>query len=204
MLRWLLLCVWVAPAWANNDVQLWPAATIVVSNDHVALTGDGVLQVTDDVSHPSAFLLRGMVAYRPSESWSIGGGYTVVISDIGVEQRIVEEVMYRASRSNLTLTSRSRMEQRLCTCGTGVATRLRQLVRVDVPRARLVGWTEAFLALDGTEWSGRSGLSAILTFIGPRISLSNAIALEPGYLNFTSFDPFVTRHIAAVFAVAKF
>ncbi|WP_238260964.1 DUF2490 domain-containing protein, partial [Methylobacterium mesophilicum] len=76
-----------------------------------------------------------------------------------------------------------------------VGFRLRENLRFAVPLTQAttsvaaLGWTEAFLALNDTDWGARAGFDRIRTFVGLEVPIGGRSTVEIGYLNQTASAP---------------
>lgn len=201
----------------HSDVQAWPSLTVVVPvADGLDLRADAVLQLTDDASHLGRQLYRAVLLARLDDDLSIGGGYTWTRIDPGaapaqVEHRAVQDIVFRkaVAPGGLTLALRTRLETRVREGRDGVAWRLRQLTRLELPvtsgGVRAVAWNEYFHGFNTTEWSGPAGSALMLNFVGVQVPAGRRIVVEPGYLNLTGFDAGrnSVRHVASVTVVLR-
>ncbi len=209
-----------APALAGateDDAQIWTALNASADLDtHVVLTIEGQVRLTDDASR------LGQYVIRPSIGWKLNGtttatlGYAHVHTDpIGPtesdEHRAWQQLSYRVigDGKSVTVTGRSRLEQRWVEGASDMGWRYRQQLRLTAPLAgkvRAVAWTEAFISLDDTSWGQRSGLDRWRNSIGIAAPLNSAISVEPGYINQWVPRPGQDRihHIANLSLSAKF
>ncbi|EJL33413.1 DUF2490 domain-containing protein [Novosphingobium sp. AP12] len=200
----------------HGDSQVWidPKVTVGLT-DKLDFSAEALLELTDDASRTGLLLIRPTLTYRLTNRFSIGGGYTYLATDDHVgsdfhEHRIVEEatVLTTDDFNKPVLTLRTRLEERFREGEREMGLRVRGLARVDVPiggSRRLVGWSEVFVGLNSTVWSGQSGPGQLISFAGVHLPLSGKLSVEPGYINQTIFDPGRNRvrHAFAVFLNAK-
>src|SRR5262245_56448179 len=194
----------------------WASVFVAVPiGDRLEARADGLLQVTNDVSWVGWQLTRVIIVRTLNDHLTVGGGYTWFRIGNGgggdsVEHRAVQELDVRMPirTDTLVISLRTRLEERRREQQPGTAFRLRQQARLDVQLdtrgVRAVAWNEYFVSINGTEWSGRSGPSFMLNFVGIHVPLTQRTAIEPGYLNQTIFvarrNPIL--HVAALFITA--
>lgn len=188
----LLLAV---PAHATNeDMHVWGAATATITlSDKTVLWLEGQTRFYDDASRLGQALIRPGVGYKLGATETVFIGYAYVNTDQTTtpdtrEHRVWQQFSFRAAGDGkgVTLTGRSRFEQRFMEGSGDMGLRVRQMLRLTAPltgKARLVGWGEAFVALDDTAWGQRSGFDRLRSFAGVTVPLGKSLALEPGYLN---------------------
>ena len=206
-------CATAAAQTPPTDIQFWPSISVIAPISHRwEVRGDGLLQVTENVSRVSRELARVVVIGKVNERLAAGGGYTWTRVDDGegrqsVEHRAVQEIDLRITGGTnaVIVSSRTRLEERRREKEPAMAVRLRQQTRLDLPlgsRAiRAVVWNEYFYAINATDWSGRSGSRLMLNFAGIHIPIARKIAMEPGYLNQTGFvaGRNQLQHVVALF-----
>lgn len=202
---------------AVEDTQIWGAANVTVDvSKRVAIVVEGQARFTDDASRLGQSLLRPSIGYRlgPNTMASIGYAY-VATNPVGPassdEHRAWQQIAFRVAGDGkgLTLTGRTRVEQRWVEGRDDMGWRFRQQLRATAPltgKARAVVWSEAFLSLDDTSWGQRSGLDRWRNSAGVSIPVSKVVTLEPGYINQWVVAPGPDRihHIANVSMSARF
>lgn len=148
----------------------------------------------DEGQHFDQLILRPSVFYKLSPKASVWLGYDTVITDppgqsSQRENRLWEQFQYQFDAlSEVTFTSRTRMEQRRREDFQDVGHRLRQMVRATTPsqlHAQLswVAFDELFINLNQTEWGARRGIDQNRLFIGANWKLSDFSNVETGYLH---------------------
>ena len=178
---------------AEEDANIWLAQTATAD-----LGGDAVLwleaqeRFTNDASRLGQFLLRPAVGYKLDKTTTAYVGYGYVMSDpVGPaktnEHRIFQQLSFRllGDGKGVTVTGRTRFEQRWLEEQAGTGWRLRQQVRITAPlsgKVRAVAWTEPFIGLNETPFQ-RDGLGLWRNFVGVSLPLGKALTVEPGYLN---------------------
>lgn len=178
---------------AEEDANIWLAQTA-----NINLGGDAVLwleaqeRFTNDASRLGQFLVRPAIGYKLDKTTTVFLGYAYVMTDpVGPakthEHRIFQQLSFRVfgDGKGVTLTGRTRLEQRMFENQDGTGWRLRQQVRLTAPLAgkvRAVAWTEPFIGLNETAFQ-RDGLGLWRNFAGVTIPVGKKFTLEPGYLN---------------------
>lgn len=178
----------------EEDSQLWGA--LVVSTDStepLSFTTEAHARWTDDVHQLGVRLIRPSLSwtFRPGRSAAFGYAWVHLDPAAGNavdEHRLWQQLALRLSdpASSVTIDSRTRLEQRWLDRDGEVGQRLRQQLRVTAPLVntlKAVAWTEAFVALDSTDWGQRRGLERWRNFLGIQFPLGEGVALETGYLN---------------------
>jgi Protein of unknown function (DUF2490) len=84
-----------------------------------------------------------------------------------------------------TLTARTRLEQRMFETRNITGWRARQMLRYVVPvssktKAGVAFATEAFVALNSTDWGARAGLDQWRNFVGVNVPLAKGVTIETG------------------------
>lgn len=182
-------------AWAQSeDFQSWNAAllTIPTKNERISVVIDTQARFSDDASHLGQTLFRPSVAYKLDKTTSVSFGYAYFNTDpIGPaqseEHRLWQQAAYTLLKTEdgLTITGRSRLEQRVLKGSDGIAHRLRQQVRITKPIAKNitgVAWSEAFIGLNETSWGQKKGYDRWRNFVGVSIPLGKSMTVEPGYM----------------------
>lgn len=205
----LLPSAMAAQANPIEDTQNWSAifATGKLEAVHTKarywLEGQG--RFGGDVSRFNQGILRPGLGWALSDRVTLWGGYAWIPTDPpGVgngtsEHRLWQQVLWVTPLplGSLTLTSRTRLEQRWFEHAADAGWRLRQFTKLTHPIAlggRIYAslWDEVFIALDDTDWGARAGLDQNRGFAGIGVRFSPAVALEAGYLN-----QYVFRHSRA-------
>ncbi len=178
---------------AEEDANIWIAQTATVD-----LGGDAVLwleaqeRFTDDASRLGQLLVRPAVGYKLDKSTTVFVGYAYVMTDpVGPakthEHRIFQQLSFRllGDGKGVTVTGRTRLEQRMLEGRDGTGWRLRQQLRLTAPlsgKVRAVAWTEPFIGFNETSFQ-RGGLGLWRNFAGVAIPAGKSFTIEPGYLN---------------------
>ncbi len=207
-----------APAQAaDEDGQIWTALN--ASTDlgaRTVLTLEGQLRVTDDASRLGQVLVRPSIGLKLDETTTASIGYAYVRTDpVGPaesdEHRLWQQLSFRIAGDGkgITVTGRSRLEQRWVEGAPDMGWRFRQQVRLTAPlsgKVRAVGWSEAFINLDDTSWGQNAGLDRWRNSIGLSVPLNSAVSIEPGYINQWVNRPSrdLVHHIGNVTISARF
>ncbi|MEZ4364866.1 MAG: DUF2490 domain-containing protein [Kofleriaceae bacterium] len=209
----------VAPARAETDrqLQLWDALSITgdLAPDQrgLAVWFDGHLRRGDT---GAVTIIRPGLGYRLSKAWSVWAGYGWIPTfseggDRRDEHRGWQQAIGSTKLGPVSVSSRTRFEQRLGEGGDDVGLRLRQWVRASwTPTGSPVGlvvWDELFVALGDTDWGQAAGFDQNRAFAGVALPVGDSGRLEVGYL-FANVDRAVDVHIHALatslsFALAR-
>ena len=207
----LALLVAPVPAHAEEDAQVWLAAVVQGRvKQEVIFHLEAQPRITDDAQRLGQLLLRGAIGVQIGKRSSILSGYSFIRTDpidrpLTSEHRLWQQLMVPLTPpgSRLTITSRTRLEERFVEGFGGVGWRLRQQIRLqhrlgNKSQVSAVLWSEPFYSLNTADWGQRAGWDQVRTFAGVAIPVSKHITLEPGYLNQTVFRTNSTRynHIA--------
>lgn len=184
-----------APAYAaDQDTQIWGGVSASIDvGEKVVVTLEAQARFTDDAGRLGQSLLRPSIGYRLRKNTTASVGYAYVDTDpVGPaktqEHRLWQQMAFRMAGDGkgLTLTGRTRLEQRWFEGRNDMGWRLRQQVRATAPlsgKTRAVLWSEPFLNLDDTSWGQRSGLDRWRNSVGLSVPISKTVTLEPGYIN---------------------
>ena len=216
----LAIVVGTIPAHASeHDEQIWTSMTGTTTLfDNVDATLELHGRYTDEVSRLGQVLIRPSLTLRLPRGWSATAGYVYVHTRFArtvanEEHRAWEQVAYifkQDRATGLSISGRTRVEQRFRSDSEGVGWRLRQQLRAQVPlpgRAlRVVVWNETFVGLNTTQWDRHKGIDQVRTFIGASLPVAEGITIEPGYLNQTVFriGPDRVNHILATNVFVRF
>ena len=201
IVRALLACAAgsATPALADtvHDEQAWINLTAIgsVSGDLVYFAE--VQPRFGNGARLDQLLLRGAVGWKLSPSVTLYQGYAHVVTAIEGGRDLNEERSFQQLSLTLgkpldgELSSRTRMEQRWRSNGRDTGWRLREMLRYEHPlkadsdAVNALVWTEAFVALNDTDWGARSGFDQLRTFVGAEVGLPGKSTVELGYLNQT-------------------
>lgn len=179
---------------ADQDGQVWTGASLSVDlSKQVVATLEAGVRFTDDASRTGQTFVRPSIGYRIGRNTTASLGYAYFHSDpVGPSQskehRLWEQISFRAlgDGKGITITGRSRLEQRRVEGRDDTGWRYRQQIRVTAPlgtKVRGFYYSEGFVTLNTTEWGQRSGLDRVRNSVGLSIPITKAVTLEPGYLN---------------------
>lgn len=139
-------------------------------------------------------ILRPAVFYKFNAKASVWLGYDTVVNhppsqSAHRENRLWQQYQYQFDPiAEMTLTSRTRLEQRRREDFEDVGHRLRQMVRATTPSAwhpqlSWVVFDELFVNLNQTEWGVRRGIDQNRLFVGINWKFSDLSNVDFGYLN---------------------
>ena len=152
---------------------------------------------SDDGEHYSTTLLRPGLGYALSDRVSLWAGYTWIHNDpIGgtafVGQDVWQQLLWNVPVAGVTLTSRTRLEQRFREDFGETGWRLRQFVKATLPIAAdgdlfLAAFDEVLHDVNDTAWGQRTGMRDNRAFAGLGWKFDagggGSGAIEIGYLN---------------------
>lgn len=139
-------------------------------------------------------ILRPSLIYKITPKTSIWTGYDTINNHPAgqssfQENRLWEQVMHQFEPFGaLTLTVRTRFEQRDREDYSDIAHRLRQMVRATTPSSlhqqlSWVVWNELFINLNQTDWGVMRGTDQNRLFLGANWKFDELSNLEVGYIN---------------------
>lgn len=191
-----LFSIWLIPSSVSadtvSDTQTWTGmmTTAKLGSDrapflwtdlHMRRGGPG-----------TTYLIRPGVGLNVKPWLSVLGGYASIPVDRDEaegsnEHRIWQQVVLRKVGARLSLSSRTRFEQRFGDGASDVGLRLRELVRVawqprDGSAYGLVTWDELFIGLNDTDWGAQRGFDQNRLFAGAYVKLQSTVRVELGYL----------------------
>jgi hypothetical protein len=204
ILRKTLLCgtFFLSPvgqAKTVEDFQTWGNVTATGSLGVISpnlqkmkywLEGQG--RFGNDTSQFSQGMLRAGLGYAVAEKVSVWLGYAFIPTDEPFakkafdEHRIWQQVLWSDKFAGVTLTSRSRFEQRFMQTGSDVGWRFRQLFKASVPVAydfSLVASDEYFANINKTNFGADDGFDQNRAFVGVGYNFNQNIKTEVGYMN---------------------
>lgn len=144
--------------------------------------------------HFDTLILRPSLIYKITPKTSIWTGYDTINNHPAgqssfQENRLWEQVMHQFEQFGaLTLTVRTRFEQRDREDYSDIAHRLRQMVRATTPSSlhqqlSWVVWDELFINLNQTDWGVMRGTDQNRLFLGANWKFDELSNLEVGYIN---------------------
>lgn len=144
--------------------------------------------------HFDTLILRPSLIYKITPKTSIWTGYDTINNHPAgqssfQENRLWEQVMHQFEPFGaLTLTVRTRFEQRDREDYSDIGHRLRQMVRATTPSSlhqqlSWVIWDELFINLNQTDWGVMRGTDQNRLFLGANWKFDELSNLEVGYIN---------------------
>lgn len=144
--------------------------------------------------HFDTLILRPSLIYKITPKTSIWTGYDTINNHPAgqssfQENRLWEQVMHQFEPFGaLTLTVRTRFEQRDREDYSDIGHRLRQMVRATTPSSlhqqlSWVVWNELFINLNQTDWGVMRGTDQNRLFLGANWKFDELSNLEVGYIN---------------------
>jgi len=194
----------VAPlvAQTKDDGQIWSAAIIQgklgakdTPLERWRLWLDLHERQRDDGEHFDTAIVRPGLGYALSDRVTVFAGYAGIWTDPAnreeqYESRPWQQLTWNIPVGELTVQSRTRLEQRFVETDGDTGWRLRQMFKTTVPlaadkRTFASVWDEMFWDLDDTDWGQRQGFRQNRAFVGPGWFLDDArkLSIEVGYLN---------------------
>lgn len=182
------------PALANEeDFNVWLAQTATIDvGDKGVVWLEAQERFNDNASRFGQLLLRPAVGYKLNKTTTAFLGYVYVRTDPAKgattdEHRIFQQLSFRlgGDGKGLTVSGRTRLEERWVEGKDGTGWRLRQQIRVTAPlndKLTGVAWTEPFIGLNKTSFQ-RDGVTTWRNFVGVSVPVRKGVTLEPGYLN---------------------
>jgi hypothetical protein len=186
-----------ARAATAHDEQAWLNLTVMGSiKDDLVYFAEAQPRAGDGVSRIDQMILRGAVGWRLSPKVTLYQGYAHVVvpveggRDVN-EERSFQQLSWTINRAvgGAELSSRTRLEQRWRSDGSGTGWRLREMLRYEHPlrtgsdTVNALIYGEAFVAINSTDWGARRGFDQMRSFAGVEIGLPGASTAEIGYLN---------------------
>lgn len=181
---------------AADDAQLWTAVFAngpVKDESRLLLWFDGHARFRDDVGRLGVSIIRPGVGWRlDDKGTAIWAGYARVVSRSAAapdveENRFWQQATYQlGAPGGVSLSGRTRLEQRLIEGADDTGIRVRQLIRAEKPisdsKFAALGWNELFIAANDTDWGAASGYDQNRLFVGASWRPAGAVRLEAGYL----------------------
>lgn len=148
----------------------------------------------EEGQHFDQLILRPSVFYKFNAKTSVWLGYDTIINhpagqSASHENRLWQQVQYQFDDlAGVTLTSRTRLEQRRREDFQDLGHRVRQMVRATTPstwhpQLSWVVFDELFINLNQTEWGVRRGIDQNRLFLGINWKFSDFSNVDVGYLN---------------------
>jgi hypothetical protein len=179
---------------ATQDVQSWNIVSVTVAaSKKLSIRAEGQLRLTDNLRRHGTSVARAALEYRIDPHVGLVLGYThlemrPLTGRRGHEDNIYQQVnISPRAIGRVHLRLRTWVEERWSSNGSDVAIRFRQRVRAEVPLKHspvtLFASTEAFAALNSTDWGIRRGFDQVRNIVGVNVRLSSHATLEAGYMN---------------------
>ncbi|AWN48056.1 DUF2490 domain-containing protein [Methylobacterium terrae] len=198
---WLAASSLPAAAQVDHDGQIWINATASGGVGSFAYFAEVQPRIGDGLSRLEQLIVRPAVGWKIGDAVTLYQGYARVENSPAGARAFSEDRSFQqlgweiGTFDGVTLSSRTRFEQRFQTNGRDTGLRLRQMLRAALPLTgektgvAAVAWTEAFVALNGTDWGARAGFDRLRTFVGLELPLAGRSTLEFGYVNQTVNAP---------------
>lgn len=185
-----------AQAATAEDEQVWLNLTAMgpVSGDLIYFA-EIQPRFGNGASRADQALLRGAVGWKLSPKLSVYQGYAHIVlpsqggRDVN-EERSFQQISWTIAKPwDGELSSRTRLEQRWRSDGSGMGWRLREILRYEKPlklgsqAVNALVYAEGFAALNSTDWGQRAGFDQSRSFVGAEVKLMGKSAAEIGYLN---------------------
>jgi Protein of unknown function (DUF2490) len=201
MLKWLIagfVASFATQAIAQGpepDGELW--TSVWVTGPVVGpLLADGEIQLRfgDKGTRRSTVQARAALGTALSKKVTVYFGYLRAQQYPRGQNPVRENRLYQQLNWSIgkvgpgTLSARTRLEQRMFETRNVTGWRARQQLRYAAPVGRtgktaVVLTTEAFVALNTTDWGARAGLDQWRNFAGINVALGKGLTIEAGYLN---------------------
>jgi len=176
---------------------------------------DGQSRFGDDSSRFSQGLVRPGVGYALNSTWTVWAGYAYIRTEQPYaltpsnEQRIWEQLSWQGLAGRTDLSSRTRLEQRFRSAGSGTGVRFREMGKLMQPLGSKNIWLisvydEIFVNLNSTNFGAMSGADRNRVFAGPGINLGRSVRAELGYLNQYTFKNNGPDHVDHIFSINAF
>lgn len=201
---WIIvtLCFWHLSAFCatQSDMQTWLNVT-AVGKFHTDKTTsrlrywlEGQERIGDDSRHVTQTMLRPGLGYALTENLSMWLGYGWIHTSYPLtnhpfeEDRIWQQLLWSKTNEYLTLTSRTRIEQRFLENNPKTAYRARQLLKISVPlkahpNFSLVCSDEIFWHKNNFIGRNGRGFDQNRIFAGLGYQITPTVTTEIGYMN---------------------
>ncbi len=149
----------------------------------------------DEGQHLDTVIVRPGVGYALNDRMTVHVGYAAVWTDAAgrdtrLEDRAWQQLVWMIPVGDLTVQSRTRLEQRFAETDGDTGWRLREFVKTTVPlvedkRTFVSAWDELFWDLNHTDWGQRTGFRQNRAFLGLGrfLDAGKKVSIEAGYLN---------------------
>jgi hypothetical protein len=181
-----------------QDGQLWINTTLFGSVGDLAFFAEVQPRFGNGISQLDQLILRPAIGWKVNDRLTLYQGYAYVETRGGTgpvrfEDRSFQEINWKIGEiSGVKVSSRTRFEQRWQSAGRDVGFRLRENLRFakaltqEKDSVSAVGWVEAFVALNDTDWGTRAGFDRVRTFVGLEVPIGGESTVEVGYMNQTA------------------
>jgi hypothetical protein len=149
-------------------------------------------RIRDEGQHIDQLHIIPAIYYQLNAKSSIWIAYDHINAHPAGKESYVENIYWQQFSykfdpiADLTLSSRSRLEERDSDLGSETAYRFRQMLRVSYPinqSVSLVASNELFLNLNQTDWGPKRGVDQNRAFVGFNWVANQLTTLEMGYMN---------------------
>ena len=146
----------------------------------------------NDTSQFSQGMVRAGLGYTVMDKVSVWLGYAFIPTEEPFakkpfdEHRSWQQVLWNDKFADITLTSRSRLEERFMETGSDVGWRFRQMFKASVPMAydfSFVLSDEYFANINKTNYGADEGFDQNRAFAGIGYNFDKKIKTEIGYMN---------------------
>lgn len=191
-----VLVPFAAAADTREDEQVWINLTLMGGiGDRFVYFAEVQPRFADGASRLDQLLLRPAIGVKLAPRVALYQGYVRVVLPVAGgrdrhEDRSFQQLTWTLPPSRRgEVQLRSRVEQRWRSDGRDMGWRLRQMVRGEYALSasgkgvRALGYAEAFVALDDTDWGAKAGFDHVRSFAGVEVPVGGASTVEAGYLN---------------------
>lgn len=178
-------------AGTRQDTQLWMQFVIqgTIKDNFI---GFFELQprVDNHVSQLSTSLMRTALGYKLNDNISIWQGYAwtpLLNPTFRNEHRPFQQLLITNKFNNLTLTNRTRLEERLLQGASGISFRLRHLLGFNFPISNNPRWfavlsDEVFFNLNSVENGPSAGFNQNRFYLGLGYRFNSPVSVQAGYM----------------------
>lgn len=185
----------------ERDFQSWLNATVTGSfsktgqpPSHFKYWLEGQQRFGDDSSRLTQTMLRPGLGYSVTKNLSLWLGYAWVYTGHPLttrpfeEDRIWQQLLWVKKNQYLTLTSRTRTEQRFLENNPKTAYRIRELIKISIPwsfdsKFSVVSSNELFWHKNNFVGTNSSGFDQNRLFLGLGYKVNPIVTTEFGYMN---------------------
>jgi hypothetical protein len=199
LMKFILLAIFLYAGWyfplaqaesVDNHFQNWDVITLRTPIDnHKKL--QLYVEAQPRIGHDFLVLiLRSAIGYRLTKRFTIWQGYgwqPTIQPDFRNENRIFQQGLYEIKFKNLSLNSRTRLEERWLEDSHGTAFRARHQIRLAYPLTKSKKWLvvssdELFINLNSVDNGPQGGFDQNRAYVGISRMLHKHANLELGYL----------------------